>query len=54
MVADRSALVYRGRAERWQGIADTREPRMAQRYLAEFDDMWQRSAGASQLRELDI
>ena len=54
MIADRSALVYRGRAERWQGIADTHEPRMAQRYLSEFDDMWQRSASASQLRELDI
>lgn len=54
MIADRSALVYRGRAERWQGIADTHEPRMAQRYLSEFDDMWQRSASASQLRELDL
>jgi predicted GNAT family N-acyltransferase len=54
MIADRSALVYRARAERWQGIADTCEPRMARRYLAEFDEMWQRSENAAELRELGI
>lgn len=54
MIADRSALVYRARSEHWQGIADTREPRMAQRYLAQFDDMWQRSERAGELRELGI
>lgn len=54
MIADRSALVYRARAERWQGIADTCEPRMARRYLAEFDEMWQRSENAAEIRELGI
>lgn len=54
MIADRSALVYRARSEHWQGIADTREPRMAQRYLAQFDEMWQRGEAASELRELGI
>lgn len=54
MIADRAALVYRSRADRWQGIADTREPRMAQHYLAEFDEMWQRSENAGRLRELGI
>lgn len=54
MIADRSAVVYRARADRWQGIADTREPRMAQHYLAEFDEMWQRSENAGQLRDLGI
>ena len=54
MIADRSALVYRPQAGHWQGIADTREPRMAQRYLAQFDDMWQGSEAAAELRELGI
>ncbi len=54
LVADRSALVYRGHAERWDGIADTHEPRMAAHYLAEFDEMWQRSENASEVRELGI
>lgn len=54
MIADRSALVYRSRAAGWQGIADVHEPRMAQHYLAEFDEMWQRSENASQLRDLGI
>lgn len=54
LVADRSALVYRSQAAGWQGIADLHEPRMAQHYLAEFDEMWQRSESASRLRELGI
>lgn len=54
MIADRSALVYRSRAAGWQGIAELHEPRMAQHYLAEFDEMWQRSENASQLRDLGI
>jgi len=54
LIADRYALVYRGHAERWDGIADTHEPRMAAHYLAEFDEMWQRSENASEVRELGI
>lgn len=54
MIADSSALVYRGRAERWEGIADTCEPRMARRYLAQFDEMWQRSQSAAEIRELKL
>jgi predicted GNAT family N-acyltransferase len=54
MVADQSALVYRARAERWQGIADTCEPRMARRYLGEFEQMWQLGEETQQLRELKL
>jgi predicted GNAT family N-acyltransferase len=54
LVADRSALVYRPHADRWEGIAATREPRMAARYLAEFDELWRRSESASEIRELGI
>lgn len=54
MIADRSALVYRVRAERWEGIADTCEPRMARRYLAEFDQMWQLGENTPETRELRL
>jgi predicted GNAT family N-acyltransferase len=54
MIADQSALVYRARGERWHGIADTFEPRLAQRYLADFDRMWQLSQSAEELRELRL
>lgn len=54
LVADRSALVYRPHAERWEGIAAIHEPRMAAHYLVEFDGLWQRSESASVIRELGI
>lgn len=54
LIADRSALVYRTHTERWEGIAATREPRMAAHYLAAFDELWQRSENASEIRELGI
>lgn len=54
MIADSSALVYRARAERWEGIADTCEPRMARRYLAEFDQMWQLGENTPETRELRL
>lgn len=54
MIADQSALVYRVRAERWEGIADTSEMRMARRYLAEFDEMWQRSENDPESREFRL
>jgi len=54
MIADRSALVYRARGERWEGIADTCEPRMARRYLADFDQMWQLGENTPETRELRL
>lgn len=54
LVADNAALVYRARADRWEGVADTREPRMARRYLGEFDQMWQHSETAQEIGELRI
>jgi len=54
MIADQSALVYRARAERWEGIADTYELRMARRYLGEFDQMWQRSENDAETREFRL
>jgi predicted GNAT family N-acyltransferase len=54
LIADNAALVYRARADRWEGVADTREPRMARRYLGEFDQMWQLSEAAQEIGELRI
>ena len=54
LVADSAALVYRPRADRWEGVADTRAPRMARRYLGEFDQMWQLSQNAREIGELRI
>jgi len=54
LVADGAALVYRAKADRWEGVADTSEPRMARRYLGEFDQMWQLSENAREIGELRI
>jgi predicted GNAT family N-acyltransferase len=54
LVADGTALVYRARSDRWEGVADTREPRMARLYLGEFDQMWQLSEHAREIGELRI
>jgi predicted GNAT family N-acyltransferase len=54
MIADAAALVYRARAERWEGLADTCEPRMARHYLAQFDEIWHRGESAGVLRDLRI
>jgi predicted GNAT family N-acyltransferase len=54
IVADAAALVYRARSERWEGLADTFEPRMARHYLTQFDEIWQRGENAGVLRELRI
>jgi hypothetical protein len=54
LIADRSGLVYRVNASRWEGIADTDSPRIAQRYLEFFEKVWQRSTAAAELRELRV
>jgi predicted GNAT family N-acyltransferase len=54
LIADDTALVYRPRDDRWEGIMDSCEPRMARVYLAQFDEMWQLSENAGQFRELKL
>lgn len=51
LIVDGEAIVYRALAERWQGLADSHEPRMARLYLGQFDQMWQLSEPAHELRE---
>jgi len=54
LIADSVALVYRARSDRWEGIVDTAEARLARSYLAQFDEMWQLSQEAGEVRELKI
>ncbi len=54
LLIDGSALVYRARADRWEGIADTDEPRMTRLYLEQFDQMWHLAEPALELRQLKI
>jgi predicted GNAT family N-acyltransferase len=54
LIADGAALVYRVQAERWEGIADTCEPRMARHYLAQFEEMWQVSENARDIGEFRL
>lgn len=43
-IADDRAMVYRLRADRFEGIAGFNNPPMARQYLQEFDGVWQASA----------
>ncbi len=51
-IADDTALVYRLRASRWVGIADTYEPAVAQLYGSMFDEIWLASEVETEFRQL--
>ena len=42
-IADDRAIVYRLRADRWEGIAAPNSPPVTRQYLMEFDACWQAS-----------
>jgi len=42
-IADDRGIVYRMRADRWEGIALVNSPPVARQYLAEFDVAWNAS-----------
>jgi len=50
LIADDRAIVYRLRADRWDGIADFNNPPVARLYLSEFDGVWNASAPDHALR----
>ena len=54
LIADKHALMYRVDARRWEGIADTNEPAVAQRYLGLFDEIWDASQVQRELQELRV
>ena len=44
LIADDRAIVYRMRADTWDGVADISNPAVARVYLQEFDQVWNASA----------
>jgi hypothetical protein len=50
LIADDRAIVYRMRADTWDGIADANNPPAARLYLQEFDAIWNASTADHGLR----
>jgi hypothetical protein len=50
LIADDRAIVFRMRADTWDGIADLNNPPVAKLYLNEFDAVWNASAPEHGLR----
>jgi hypothetical protein len=50
LIADDRAIVYRMRADTWDGIADANNPSAVKVYLQEFDSIWNASAAEHGLR----
>ena len=50
LIADDRAIVYRMRADTWDGIADANNQPAARLYLQEFDNIWNASAAEHGLR----
>ena len=53
-IADERALVYRARAESWEGMSDTHEPAVARIYLSGFDTIWNACEIEPELRRMQI
>jgi hypothetical protein len=50
LIADDRAIVYRMRADTWDGVADIDNQTAARLYLSEFDQVWNASAAEHGLR----
>jgi hypothetical protein len=53
-IADEHALVYRARADTWQGMSDTYEPAVARLYLTSFDTIWNACEIEPELRQMQL
>ena len=53
-IADEQALVYRARAESWEGMSDTYEPAVARMYLSKFESLWNACETEPEVRQLQI
>jgi hypothetical protein len=53
-IADEHALVYRARAETWDGMSDTYEPAVARMYLSKFESIWNACEIEPEVRQLQI
>ena len=54
LIADEHALVYRARAENWDGMSDTYEPAVARMYLTKFETLWNACEVEAEVRQLQI
>lgn len=54
LIADEVGLVYRLNAARWEGVADPQSPQLARKYLAVFDEIWNKSATENESRRLHL
>lgn len=54
IIADDRALVYRPRADSWDGMSDMNDPAVAKIYLNFFEEIWSTSVQESQLRQMLI
>jgi hypothetical protein len=54
LIADEHALVYRARAEKWEGMSDTYEPAVARMYLSKFESIWNACEIEPEVRQLQI
>lgn len=53
-VADDVAILYRARADRWDGMLGTHERAVARKYLNIFDELWHACEIESELRKLSV
>ncbi|MFT3904991.1 MAG: hypothetical protein QM718_01630 [Steroidobacteraceae bacterium] len=53
-IADDRAIVYRLRADSYEGIAAHKSPAIARQYLEEFERIWQASAPDAEQRALSL
>jgi hypothetical protein len=53
-IADEHALVYRARAETWDGVSDTYEPAVARMYLSKFEALWNACEIEHEVRQLQV
>jgi hypothetical protein len=53
-IADEQALVYRARAESWEGMSDPYEPAVARMYLSKFESLWNACETEPEVRQLQI
>jgi hypothetical protein len=53
-IADEQSIVYRARAEAWDGMSDTYEPAVARYYLTTFDRIWHACEIEPELRQLQL
>jgi len=53
-IADEQGLMYRARAENWDGMSDTYEPAVARMYLSKFETLWNACEIDDEVRQLQL